>query len=71
MEYLKLFWSILSFLIITLVAIREPNTDSVGEIIQESLFRDEEPLPNFDKAIGFTSILYVVLTGFLCYRKVF
>lgn len=52
-------WIIISIIIIALIVFREPNVESVGALIQESVARDEAPTNPID------IILVVLLLSFM------
>jgi hypothetical protein len=38
-----IYWGLLSIIIVVLIVFREPNVESVGALIQESITKEEEP----------------------------
>jgi protein translocase SecG subunit len=61
-EYILILWILISASIIALIIYREPNVESAGAIIQESLYRDEQPDRFVDIVLMVLVVLFIVLT---------
>lgn len=55
-------WIIISIIIIALIVFREPNVESVGALIQESVAKDEAPTNPIDIILVILLLSYMLLT---------
>nr|YP_007476317.1 hypothetical protein H907_pgp013 [Diacronema lutheri]YP_009863838.1 hypothetical protein [Pavlova sp. NIVA-4/92]AGE93814.1 hypothetical protein [Diacronema lutheri]QKE31169.1 hypothetical protein [Pavlova sp. NIVA-4/92] len=61
-DYILVLWFLISATILGLIIYREPNVESSGALIQESLYRDEQPDRFVDIALMGLVIFFIVLT---------
>lgn len=55
-------WILISIIIIALIVFREPNVESVGALIQESVAKDEAPTNPIDIILVILLLSYMLLT---------
>lgn len=55
-------WFLISILIIIAIVFREPNVESVGALIQDSIAKEEEPVRPFDIMLFAALLLYMRFT---------
>lgn len=55
-------WIIISIIIVALIVFREPNVESVGALIQESVAKDEAPTNPIDIILVILLLSYMLLT---------
>lgn len=58
-------WIIVSTVLIGIIILREPNVESVGAIIQESQYKEEDAEKRIDKIIIFLFLIFILLTVYL------
>lgn len=54
-----IYWGILSVIIVVLIVFREPNVESIGTLIQESITKEEEPARLIDILLIVVLIFYM------------
>jgi phosphatidylglycerophosphate synthase len=57
-----IYWGLLSIIIVVLIVFREPNVESVGALIQESITKEEEPARLIDIILIVMMLFYMGLT---------
>jgi preprotein translocase subunit SecG len=62
---LDISWIIVSLILMVLIILREPNVESVGAIIQESQYKDNDSEKRIDKIILGIFLTFIMLTVFL------
>lgn len=55
-------WALSSIIVIILIIFRDPNVESAGVIIQESVAREEEPTRTIDILIILALLTYMKFT---------
>lgn len=55
-------WACISIVLIVLIIAREPNVESLGVIIQESIYKEPEYDSSFDRYLIAVALLFIVST---------
>lgn len=57
-----IYWGLLSIIIVVLIVFREPNVESVGALIQESITKEEEPARLIDIILIIMMLFFIRFT---------